>query len=103
MYICDGMKEETIALRIEPKLKLEAELIAKVLHVSPSEWLRTRIAYDVKEATAEFKSQIVLEYMKGNLTKAELKELFGDFANDIDFVVNKTKKDLETAHELAKR
>ncbi len=97
------MKEETIALRIEPKLKREIELTAKVLHVSPSEWLRTRMAYDVKEAAAELKSQIVLEYTKGNLTKGELKELFGDFADDIDFIVSKTKKDLAAAHELAKQ
>jgi hypothetical protein len=102
-YTCGYMKEETIALRIEPKLKRAIELTAKVLHISPSEWLRARMAYDVKETTSELKSQIVLEYMKGNLTKGELKELFGDFANEIDFIIDKTKKDLTTAHELAKR
>jgi len=97
------MKEETIALRVEPRLKREIELIAKVLHISPSEWLRTRMAYDVKEFTEELKSQIVLEYTKGNITKSELRELLGDLANDIDFIVKKTKNNLATAHELAKR
>lgn len=97
------MREETIALRIEPKLKREIELTAKVLHVSPSEWLRTRMAYDVKEAASELKSQMVLEYMKGNITKGELAELFGDFADEIAFIVNKTRKDLATAQELAER
>lgn len=28
----------TIALRIEPKLKRKVELVAKVLHIYPSEW-----------------------------------------------------------------
>lgn len=89
-------------MRIEPKLKREIELTAKVLHLSPSEWLRARMAYDVKEAAVELKSQMVLEYIKGNITKGELRELFGDLADDIDFIVSKTKRDLIKAHELAK-
>lgn len=86
------MKEETIALRVEPKLKREVELVAKVLHVSPSEWLRTRLAYEVKHLVEDLKSQIVLEYMKGNLTKKELTELFGKTAEDIDFIIKKPVK-----------
>ncbi len=97
------MKEETIALRVEPKLKREVELVAKVLHVSPSEWLRTRVAYEVKHLVDDLKSQIVLEYMKGNLTKKELTELFGKAAEDIDFIVEKTRKDMLKAKKLAKQ
>ena len=96
------MKEETIALRVEPKLKREVELLAKVLHISPSEWLRTRIAYEVKHLVEDLKSQIVLEYTKGNLTKKELKELFGKTAEDIDFIVEQTRKDFLRAKKLAK-
>jgi len=96
------MKEETIALRVEPKLKREVELMAKVLHISPSEWLRTRIAYEVKHLVEDLKSQIVLEYTKGNLTKKELKELFGKTAEDVDFIIEKTRKDFLRAKKLAK-
>ncbi len=81
-------------MRVEPKLKREVELVAKVLHVSSSEWLRTRIAQEVKHLVEDLKSQIVFEYMKGNLTKKELKELFGKSAEDIDFIIEKTRKDL---------
>ncbi|KCZ71945.1 hypothetical protein ANME2D_02002 [Candidatus Methanoperedens nitroreducens] len=95
------MKEETIALRVEPKLKREVELVAKVLHVSPSEWLRTRLSYEVKHLIEDLKSQIVLEYMKGNLTKEELTELFGKTAEDIDFIIEKTRKDFLKAKKLA--
>lgn len=95
------MKEETIALRVEPKLKREVELVAKVLHVSPSEWLRTRLAYEVKYIVEDLKSQIILEYMKGNLTKKELTELFGKTAEDIDFIIKKTNKDFLKAKKLA--
>jgi archaellum component FlaC len=94
------MKEETIALRVEPKLKREVELVAKVLHVSSSEWLRTRIAQEVKHLVEDLKSQIVFEYMKGNLTKKELKELFGKSAEDIDFIIEKTRKDLLKAKKF---
>ncbi len=97
------MKEETIALRVEPKLKREVELVAKVLHVSPSEWLRTRLAYEVKHLIEDLKSQIVLEYMKGTLTKEELTELFGKNADDIDFIIEKTREDLLKAKRLATR
>ena len=96
------MKQETIALRVEPKLKKEVEIVAKVLHISSSEWLRTRIAYEVKHVVEDFKSQIVAEYMKGNLTKKELTELFGKTAEDIDFIIDKTKKDFLKAKKLAK-
>jgi len=96
------MKQETIALRVEPKLKKEVEIVAKVLHISSSEWLRTRIAYEVKHVVEDFKSQIVAEYMKGNLTKKELTELFGKTAEDIDFIIEKTKKDFLKAKKLAK-
>ncbi len=97
------MKEETFALRIEPKLKREVEIVAKVMHISPSEWLRTRIAYEVKHLVEDFKSQIVLEYMKGNLTREELTELFGEAAEDIGFIIEKTRADIARAKKLAKR
>lgn len=96
------MKQETFALRIEPKLKKDVEIVAKVMHISPSEWLRTRIAYEVKHLVEDLKSQIVLEYMKGELTKDELMELFGKTAEDIDFIIGKTKKDFIRAKKLAK-
>jgi hypothetical protein len=75
---------------------------SKVLHVSSSEWLRTRIAYEVKHLVDDLRSQIVLEYMRGNLTKKELRELFGKTAEDIDFIVEKTRKDLLKAKKPAK-
>jgi arsenate reductase-like glutaredoxin family protein len=62
--------------------------------------LRTRIAQEVKHLVEDLKSQIVFEYMKGNLTKKELKELFGKSAEDIDFIIEKTRKDLLKAKKF---
>jgi hypothetical protein len=97
------MRQETIALRVEPKLKREVELMAKVLHISPSEWLRTRIAYEVKHLAEDLKSQIVLEYMKGNLSREEITDLLGKTVEDIDFIIEKTRKDFTRAKKLAQQ
>jgi len=95
------MREETLAVRIEPSLKKEVELIAKVLHISPSEWIRTRIAYEVRESVEDLKNQIVLEYLKGNLTRKELEQIFGGkLTEDIDFVIDKTRRDILKAKKL---
>jgi hypothetical protein len=97
------MKEEMMCVRVEPELKRDIELVSKVLHVSSSEWIRNRIAYAVKELILDMKNQIVLEYLRGNLTKKELKQLFGKkLADNIDFVIEKVKKDLLKAKEVAK-
>lgn len=88
------MKQEIIALRVEPEFKREIEIIAKVLHLSTAEWIRSKLAYDVKEIVNDLKAQIVLEYQRGNITKKELKVVFGkEISEDIDFVIKKTKKD----------
>lgn len=46
--------------------------------------------------------QIVLAYVRGIISKDELKELLGEVAEDIDFIIDKTKKDLLKAEELAR-
>lgn len=51
----------------------------------------------------DLKSLFVLEYMKGNITKEELTELFGEAAEDVDFIIAKTRADLGSAKKLAKR
>ncbi len=50
----------------------------------------------------EVKYQIVLSYARGIISKDELKELLGGILEDIDFIIDKTKRDLLKAEELAK-
>ncbi|MDI6856594.1 MAG: hypothetical protein QMD21_07435 [Candidatus Thermoplasmatota archaeon] len=98
------MKEEVIALRVEPKLKREVELLCKVLHISAAEWIRTRLAYNIKEVINDLKYQIVTAYLKGELLRDELEELFGEsLAKDIDFIIEKTRKDLLKSEKIAKQ
>lgn len=96
-------REEVIAIRVEPKLKREVELLAKILHVSTSEWIRTRLATNAKKLFEDLRYQIILAYLKREVGREELKEIFGDeVAGDIEFVAEKTKKDLLKSEELAK-
>lgn len=97
-------REEILAIRVEPRLKREVELLSKVSHISPSEWIRTRLAQDVKELSNSMKSQIVLEYMKGHLTKGELIEIFGNkLTKDINFIINEVKREFKLSKQLVKQ
>lgn len=98
------MAKELYALRLEPKMKREIMLISKVLHVSESEWLRNKIAYDIKETLDTLRTQIALEYAKGTVTETELREVFGDKTTQlIAFVFKKVKSDFEKAYKLPEK
>ena len=97
-------REGVLSIRIEPRLKREVELLSKVLHISPSEWIRTQLAKEVKEFSDKMKSQIVIEYMKGNITKKELSEVFGNkLTTDIDFIIDEVKREFKLSKQLAKQ
>lgn len=96
------MSKELYAIRLDPKMKKEIVLISKVLHISESEWIRNKIAYDIKEALDTLRTQIALEYAKGNITKMELQEIFGyEAARLITFALRKVKSDYEKAQKIA--
>lgn len=96
------MKTEILGIRMNQKMKREIEIISKILNISPSEWVRNKIAENIQKTLEEMRYQIILAYIRGNITKEELKEVFGEIAEDIDFIIDKTKKDLLKAEELAK-
>ncbi len=94
-------KNEHLGIRVNPKMKKEIEVISKALHISPSEWVRNKIAHDLQESLEEMKYQIILEYLRGTINKDELEEVFGEIAEDVDFTINKVKEDFVKAEELA--
>ena len=50
------------------------------------------------------KSIIALGYMKGNISRAELiKSLGKKDADDVDYIMKKTKEEFKAAKELAKK
>jgi len=98
------MKKELYCLRMEPQMKKEVGIISRVLHVSESEWLRNKIAYDIKETLDTLRTQIALEYARGKIKEKELREIFGDEASEvIKFTLKQVKEDLAEAKGIAKK
>ncbi|MBI3412561.1 MAG: hypothetical protein HY051_00580 [Candidatus Aenigmarchaeota archaeon] len=97
------MNKELYTLRIDPRMKKEITLISKVLHTSESEWIRSKLSYDIKETLDLLRTQISMEYAKGTVTKKDLEEVFGkEMAKTIEFTLLKVKSDLEEAKKIAK-
>lgn len=96
-------KEKTLGVRMDPQMRRELEVISKVLHVPESTWVREKLTHDIQETIEDLKYQIVLEYMKRTISREELDRVFGDLAEDVDFVIEKTKEDFIKAKELAKK
>ncbi len=80
-----------VNVRLDENLLGEIDAISKVLHISRTEWLRSKIARGVKEDTLNLMEAIALEYAKGRLTDDELRELLGSDADDVRFVVKKMR------------
>jgi len=87
-----------------PELYREIELISRILHIPKVDWARNVLAHEVKKELEGHKSFISLEYMKGNISKSELVKFVGKRnAEDVSYIIKKTKKDFKAAKELAKK
>jgi len=87
-----------------PELDKEIELISKILHIPKVDWARNVLAHEVKKELEEQKSFVALEYMRRNISKADLVKLIGkEDAEDVDYITKKTKEDFKAARELAKK
>ena len=89
-----------VNVRLDENLLGEIDAISKVLHISRTEWLRSKIARAVKEDTLNLMEAIALEYAKGHLTDDELRELLGSDADDVRFVVEKMRKGKQQIDEM---
>ena len=87
-----------------PELAQEIELVSRILHIPKVDWARNVLAHEVKKELEEHRSFIAIEYMKGNISKAELVKALGEEnADDIDYIMKETKEDLKAAKELAEK
>ena len=92
-----------VNIRLDESLLSEIDMIAKVLHISRTEWLRTKIARAAKEDTLNLMEAIVLEYARGNISDKELKDMLGSDADDVKFVVDHVKKGKKDVERLVKQ
>ena len=92
-----------VNVRLDDVLLTEIDALTKVLHISRTEWLRTKIARAVKEDTLNLREAISLEYAKGRLTKDELFELLGSDAEEIDYIVERMRKGKTAIDSIVER
>jgi len=89
-----------VNVRLDEHLLSEIDAISKVLHVSRTEWLRSKIAIAVKEETLHLKEAIALEYAKGRLTEKDLFELLGSDSEEIIYIVERLREGKKTIDEM---
>ena len=88
---------EILGVRLDTRTTRGLEIISKVMKMSPSKWIAGLIAENLPKAIEEVKSEIICSYVGGEISKEELREVFGDDAEDIEFVAEKTKEDFKKA------
>lgn len=98
------MQTKQLNVKLMPELDKEIELVSKILHIPKVDWARNVLARQVKKELEEHKSFVALEYMKGNISRAELIKVVGKKdAEDVDYIKRKVEEDFKAAKTLAKQ
>ena len=92
-----------VNVRLDKHLLGEIDVISKVLHISRTEWMRSKIARAAKDDTLALMESIVLEYARGHITDEELTRILGSDAEDIRFVVGHVRKGRKSVEGLVKK
>lgn len=87
-----------------PELDKEIELVSKILHIPKVDWVRNVLAHEVKKEIEEHKSFVAREYMKSNISRADLVKLLGKKdSEDVEYIMKKTYEGFKAAKRLAKK
>ena len=98
------MQTKQLNVKLMPELDKEIELVSEILHIPKVDWARNVLARQVKKELEEHKSFVAFEYMKGKISRAELVKFLGmKDADDVDYIMKKSKEGFKAAKELAKR
>ena len=91
---------EILGVRLDTRTKRGLEIITKVMKMTPSKWIAGLIAENLPKAIEEVKSEIIFSYVRREISGDELRVVFGDDAEDIEFVAEKTKEDFKKAERI---
>jgi len=98
------MQTKQLNVKLMPELDKDIELVSEILHIPKVDWARNVLARQVKKELEEHKSFVALEYMKGKISRAELAKFLGrKDAEDVDYIMKKSKEDFKAAKALAKK
>ncbi|MGA1820945.1 MAG: hypothetical protein ACMUIG_00300 [Thermoplasmatota archaeon] len=88
---------------MDEDLLLEIDAIARVMHISRSEYIKLKLAKALQDDTLNMTEAIVLEYAKGKISDKELEELLGKDAEDVKFIVEHLKKGKKKIDEKVRK
>lgn len=98
------MQKRQLNIKLMPELDEKIELVSRILNLPKVEWVRNVLSHEAIKELETHKSFIAIEYMKGRISKAELVKLLGEEdAEEVDFIMKKTREDLKLAKELARK
>ena len=92
-----------VNIRIDEDFLSEIDALAKVMHISRSEYIKLKLAKCLQEDTLNMAEIIALEYARGRITERELENLLGKDAEDVKFVVHHIKRGKREIEEMVKK
>ncbi len=92
-----------VNIRLDEDLLQEIDALAKVLHLTRTEWLRMKISRALKEEALDLREVIAVEYSKGRITEREMKDLLGAEAEDIKFIVANIRRGKKMIDEMIEK
>jgi len=81
-----------INIRLNEHLLQEINILAHMLHVPRSEWLRMKLAEAVKEDLLKYREALAMEYTMGHISYEELQTAIGHEAEDVRMISEMTQK-----------
>ena len=76
MVSIDTMGKQ-INVRLETDMLKEIDALAKVMHLSRTDWIRVKIAEGLRDDILKHSDTIILSYFNGRISGEELKTLLG--------------------------
>ena len=88
-----------VNIRLDEDLLEDIDALARVMHVSRSEYIKFKLARALQEDTLNMTDAIILEYVKGRISDKELNDLLGRDAQDVKFILEHLKRGKEQIDE----
>jgi metal-responsive CopG/Arc/MetJ family transcriptional regulator len=98
------MENEQLNIRISQELLRDLEIIAKLLKVNRSEWIKTRLAEKVSEEKNRLLIELSTLYSKGMVSKNDVESLVGrNIADEMEFIKKKAVESIRKGREYGRR
>ncbi len=97
------MLTEQINLRLPTELLSDLQIVSRLLKISKSEWIKTKLAEDVHEEKNRLLLELSSLYASGAITKKEVAELVGaEIADNMESIRRTAIKSAEAGKKYGK-